>query len=89
MNAPLTQTQADALNLAILAVQRLAAEVEGDRIKDAAAELERANETVSEFWRGTRSATYEYRKRAERARQAMGSNDQAQGRVDSGPSAGA
>jgi hypothetical protein len=44
--------------------------------KRAADELEAANEEVSEFWRAVRSATYEYRKRAERARQAMGSNIQ-------------
>lgn len=41
----------------------------------AANELEAAQEQVSEFWRAVRSATYEYRKRAERARQAMGSNE--------------
>lgn len=40
----------------------------------AAIELEQVEEEVSEFWRAVRSATYEYRKRAERARQAMGSN---------------
>lgn len=37
-------------------------------------ELEQAEEEVSEYWRAVRSATYEYRKRAERARQAIESN---------------
>lgn len=64
-----------ALNKRFGAEQRLSAEVEGPRIKEAAAELERAEETVSEFWRGVQSAACEYRKRAERARKAMGSND--------------
>lgn len=40
----------------------------------AALELEQAEADVSEYWRAVRSATYEYQKRAERARQAMGSN---------------
>lgn len=31
-------------------------------------ELNSANELVSEYWMGVRSAAYEYRKRAERAR---------------------
>lgn len=47
--------------------------------KRAADELEAANEEVSEFWRAVRSATYEYRKRAERAWQAMGPNGQISG----------
>ena len=42
-------------------------------------ELEDAKAEVSEFWRAVRSATYEYRKRAERARQAMGSNAEVSG----------
>ena len=33
--------------------------------------LERAEETVTEYWRAVRSAAYEYRKRAARARAAM------------------
>lgn len=40
----------------------------------AAIELEQAEEEVSEFWRSVRSATYEYRKRAERARAALTPN---------------
>lgn len=33
--------------------------------------LNRAEETVGEYWLAVRSAVYEYRKRAERARSAM------------------
>lgn len=72
-----------ALNKRFGAEQRLAAEVEGHRIKEATEELERAQETVSEFWRGVRSAIYEYRKRSERAREAMGSNGELTGCADS------
>jgi len=40
----------------------------------AALELEQAEADVSEYWRATRSADYEYRKRAERARAALTPN---------------
>ena len=63
-----------ALNRQFSAEQSLSVEVEGDRIQEAAEELAQAQEAVSEFWRSVWHATYQYRKRAERARQAMGSN---------------
>ncbi|QRM19525.1 hypothetical protein GBK02_08985 [Dechloromonas sp. TW-R-39-2] len=37
-------------------------------------ELEQAESDVSEYWRAIRSATHEYRKRAERARAALTPN---------------
>ena len=71
-----------ALNMQAGAQDRLdVAELGGDaeahqRAED---ELEHAKAEVSEFWRAVRSSTYEYRKRAERARQAMGSNAEVSG----------
>ena len=64
-----------ALNRKAGAIDRMeVSDVDGEMHQRAATELEQADEEVSEFWRAVRSATYEYRKRAERARKAMGSN---------------
>lgn len=50
--------------------------------------LELAEETVTEYWRSVRSATYEYRKRAERARAAIVPNAELTGRLSAGLCAG-
>ena len=44
-------------------------------------ELEQAETEVSEYWRAIRSAAYEYRKRAERARAALTPNAELTGRA--------
>lgn len=63
----------DALNRKAAALKRAETADMGDigSPQRAADELEAAEEQVSEFWRAVRSATYEYRKRAERARAAL------------------
>lgn len=64
-----------ALNRKAGAVERVEVADMGDigAPQRAADELADANEQVSEYWRGVQGAAYEYRKRAERARKAMGS----------------
>lgn len=71
---------ADCAERLLAALNRKAGAIERVEVADmggigaperAAMELEKANETVSEFWRGVQGAAYEYRKRAERARAAL------------------
>ncbi len=72
------------------AVERGEAVDEADIEACAAAlvELEQAETEVSEYWRAIRSAAYEYRKRADRARAALTPNVVGKGRPACGTSSG-
>lgn len=52
----------------------VADEADIEACASALVELEQAETEVSEYWRAIRSAAYEYRKRAERARAALTPN---------------
>jgi hypothetical protein len=71
-----------AMNRRHAAVERgeVADEADIEACAAALVELEQAESDVSECWRAIRSATYEYRKRAERARAAFTPNDRVEGR---------
>lgn len=58
----------------------VADEADIEACASALVELEQAETEVSEYWRAIRSAAYEYRKRAERARAALTPNAELRGR---------
>ena len=65
-----------AMNRHHAAIERgeVADETDIEACAAALVELEQAESDVSEYWRAIRSATHEYRKRAERARAALTPN---------------